>query len=463
MSSFRLSMLAFGLFSLAPAFALAGNAKLLLYMGGSGDPPGDSTNFDSSARIVGRFAKEAGWEPTVLFDGKRPQSREAASRFGVKAQSFTRGNLEKVIANFRRKVAAKEIGPGDEFFLIVDSHGAVKDGTESSHSVAVEGGTVSLDLLRPLLQEMQQAGVRVAVSDQSCHSGYSLALSGPGICVTAKTAGELAAFGTMNFQENLKKGLSIEEAFLKARTEETNPNFSLISSATGKTVQSILRPLLRKAASDEEDVDFSLDAPCATVKNSSSFVEELLNKLETGGIPAGKAASLPEGAQGLDDLRERIRLLRRHVAEYDLEFLQEKARWAALQAAGKKLSPVRGDKKNLSYWELAMVKTKPEVMRAVRESCQRDFRRAGPSVKDRREAEDCLETLQRVEEFETPELQKIEDGLHEFTPELPGLFSGLWEKAAQIAKDERFLYEALYSIERANSREKGDACADFRL
>jgi hypothetical protein len=100
--------------------------------------------------------------------------------------------LKKVLA---MRIKSGEIGRGDQVVIQIMAHGVERSSGETTHSIEVGGQEASLDSLKPVLQTLTDAGVRVALIDGSCYSGASQAFKSDSICViSSQVASRTARF-----------------------------------------------------------------------------------------------------------------------------------------------------------------------------------------------------------------------------------------------------------------------------
>jgi len=244
------------LFLLCSRPGLGWTKNHLFFFGGGGEPQGKGTIFDEQISPLAQ-ATRRGWEVTVAFDGGHSATESLLKKNFGSARSFTKQNLEESLQRYERMLQAGEIGRGDQLFLYLSSHGAPGELWERSHSVSLAGGTVtnfntgagaesvSLDRLERIIELARQKGVRLALYDGSCHSGHTLALQHPDVCIVTATGPRNFAHAgrdtfVRRFPQALAPGISLEEAFLRARRESSERDFPMISSATGLELNELL-------------------------------------------------------------------------------------------------------------------------------------------------------------------------------------------------------------------------------
>lgn len=234
---------------------LSAQSLHLAVMGGGGEPRKPTTIFDEPLRAVGNFSKTSpSIRTTVAFNGGHSVTEQIViDGFGSNIP-FSSQNYNAVIANYEKQLKSGEIKSGDKLLVYINTHGAEKSSTEKTHKIATSGSmvtnfdslggssSVSVDNLKKLVNLASEKGVKLGIVDLSCHSGNSLALANANTCVISATgpnhyagAGSLS-FGTL-FSKELKKGRTLEEVYLAARSRFTDSSFPMISSPQGQEVQ----------------------------------------------------------------------------------------------------------------------------------------------------------------------------------------------------------------------------------
>jgi hypothetical protein len=227
-------------------------------MGGSGDPAGTSTIFDTNLKNLGTNLQTSNWKYQISFNGGHADTESIMrNQFGnsvAPSTPFTDANYNKMIADYKKKILSGEITSSDQLMLVIDSHGAEQGYDEKTHSIAVTNPdaaptekldynklsgspTVNLDALEELVKLTNAKGIKLAIIDMSCHAGNTLALkkNAPNTCIVTASGPvhySFAGEGTFsnNFWKKLKPGVNLEDAFLQARLESTDPSFPMIST-----------------------------------------------------------------------------------------------------------------------------------------------------------------------------------------------------------------------------------------
>lgn len=230
------------------------------FIGGGGEPKGPETIFDYQVKSMGKFHSDANWESQVSFNGGHSTTEsllsEGFGKKGVTNTPFTEDSYDRIIQDYETKINHNQITSGDQLMLVVSSHGAMKKtDKELTHDITLTGGviqnfdtaegskTVSMDKLQNLVTLAESKGVKLAIIDLSCHSGNSLALNKKNTCIISATGPNHYSYVgispntfTNAFIDRMKKGKTLEDAFLEARASSTDLSFPMISSPVGLEV-----------------------------------------------------------------------------------------------------------------------------------------------------------------------------------------------------------------------------------
>lgn len=241
-------------------------ANHMIFMGGSGDPEGPKTIFDSTAEMLGKNLQSSNqWKYQVAFNGGHSVTESILatnfSRPVAPTTPFNEQTYKKMIADYKAKIISGTIASGDQLVIVIDTHGAMKTDKSLTHQVAVNSSkkitstgikdynnlsgseTVSLDDLQEIVKLTNEKGIKLGIIDMSCHSGNTLALkqNAPNTCIITSTGPDHYGFAgatTFNGQlwQSLKPGVSLEQAFLEARLNAKDNGYPMISSPTGNEV-----------------------------------------------------------------------------------------------------------------------------------------------------------------------------------------------------------------------------------
>lgn len=229
-------------------------------MGGSGDPAGASTIFDTNLKNLGTNLQTSNWKYQISYNGGHADTesimRNQFRNSVTPTTPFTADNYNKMIADYKKKILSGEITSSDQLMLVIDSHGAEQGYDEKTHSIAVTdpnavqtaekidynklsgSPTVNLDALEELVKLTNAKGIKLAIIDMSCHSGNTLALkkNAPNTCIVTASGPvhySFAGVGTFSnlFWKNLKPGVNLEDAFLKSRAAANDASYPMISTS----------------------------------------------------------------------------------------------------------------------------------------------------------------------------------------------------------------------------------------
>lgn len=232
----------------------------MIVLGGGGEPQGNTTIFDSTMKTLGKNLQSTDWKYQISFNGGHADTEQIMSSHYpnpvAPITNFTADKYAQMISEYKARILMGDIGPDDQIMIIMNSHGASKGRINmKTHQVSATGGAardlnnlsgsklVSMDDLEELVKLTNEKGIKLGIVDLSCHSGNTLALKkdAPNTCIITATgpnhygyAGDVAFSG--QFMKNLKKGTTLEMAFLNARAETRDASFPMISTDEGEAI-----------------------------------------------------------------------------------------------------------------------------------------------------------------------------------------------------------------------------------
>ncbi len=247
------------------AFAQA-PSRHFIYLGGGGDPEGETTIFDYKIERLGNFVRRSeGMNTSVSFNGGHTQTEKLLrSNFTGDVTNFSPQNFENVISRYEQQIRNGDVPPGGQMMVMIDSHGSeptsssrthyVSSGGRATNLLSLAGGSrVNLDRLENLAKLAQEKNIKLAILDFSCHSGASLSLANSSTCVIAASGPQSFAYGGASatafsnaFVNRMAPGKNLEEIYLEARMASTDMGFPMISTAEGVRAQSEIYPVLRR-------------------------------------------------------------------------------------------------------------------------------------------------------------------------------------------------------------------------
>ena len=256
-------------------------------MGGGGEPKGNSTIFDGDVNLMSGFLnKSKDWDTTVSFNGGHAKTEEIIKNKMPNAKNagdFTEKSYNSMIDEMIQKIESGELKSGDQLMININTHGARRS-KEATHKIALSrttatnlstlqgASTVSLDRMEALAKLAGDKGVKLAIIDSSCFSGNLLNINNDKVCMISATgtdqygyAGTVDAFFftmkftfTGNFVGKFKKGVNLEDAFLRARESSNTPDFPMISTPEGRAVNELIYKMISPylTYNDNEVSDF---------------------------------------------------------------------------------------------------------------------------------------------------------------------------------------------------------------
>jgi hypothetical protein len=170
---------------------------------------------------------------TSLFDKAVDRTKKALGEENVSVMEDA--GIGDYVKKIQKDLANGKIKPGEQVMLQIYTHGAPNKGNEKSHRLNIKSEDNNMDDMIPLIRQLEEAGVKVALLDGSCFSGNSLSLSTPKTCVIssqsaafeASAAGgaEHATFMDLFWHQRLAHGPStVSDTFFSTRDEARTVN-----------------------------------------------------------------------------------------------------------------------------------------------------------------------------------------------------------------------------------------------
>ncbi len=475
----------FALFFLLLSFE-AWTADYLMYLGAGGEPDtSDGTMFDKTIGKIGTYVKSnPGIKVDIAFNGGHYLTEQLIEETFPEVESkshFLESDYKRLIASYKLKLEKNEIKSGDQFMIFIDSHGAPKSNKYKTHSVATSSGqgasTVDIDQLEVLKNLAFNKGVKMAIIDNSCHSGNTLALADDNTCIISSTGPNHFGYGPFSerFSGAMGKGKNLEEIFLSARLNDRTPALPMISTKAGLEVNSsiyeTITPFLYNFEPDQDKLsewleeNSSEEKQCASNKNFNSLFETI-NRIESLNASTNKILGSANPPQSNDLSRLKI-LLQEYKKSLDL--VKNEVRQL--------------DSKRLATKESFQGQAKVGIFRVSvvqeyswKELLEMDFDFLIQNVQDGMKGETdksslaeykamtSLYTLASAKKDELlakhPDLLTIESKMED----VKKLIKSNYGTSLAIAKEERKLYSILYNKAHQNlSFAQPNPCKDFKL
>lgn len=254
--------------------------KQFYFMGGGGEPIGETTIFDGEIKRVGSFLKNSDWDATVSFNGGHAKTQELLKSKMVKARDagpFIEKNYNALMDEVIAKLESGELKSGDQLMIAIDTHGAIRSNgkdAEKTHRVALSNSeakeltnlsgasTVNLDKLDKIVDLASKNNVKLAVADLSCYSGNLLNIKNDKVCMISASGPEQYSYGSgslnlgfINFSpaitfsakffDSLKMGKNLEDLFLSARSNSGDtPDFPMINTNAGLAINDLIYKMI---------------------------------------------------------------------------------------------------------------------------------------------------------------------------------------------------------------------------
>ena len=263
-----------------PVGYCADQKKQFYFLGGGGEPKGETTIFDGEIKRVGNFINSYDWDSTVSFNGGHAKTEELIKNKMSKAKNagpFIEKNYNAMMDEMIYKLESGELKAGDQLMIAIDTHGAKRSSgkdAEKTHRVAMSfseareltnlsgARTVDLDKLDKIVELASQKSVKLAVADLSCYSGNLLNIKNDKVCLISGSGPEQYSYGagilklgflsfsptstfTSKFFDSLKKGKNLEDIFLSARIASVDtPDFPMINTSAGVAINDLIYKMI---------------------------------------------------------------------------------------------------------------------------------------------------------------------------------------------------------------------------
>lgn len=260
------------------------NKELMLF--GGWKKSADDGIYDKSVSEMGDFFSGSDYHLDLFFGGNDLKLTQLTEeKFDTSTRFFSAPNFncfEKRVLDpndsyFRRYKS------GDQVLIIMDNHGSSQstqmstDANGKTYDTPIEltHGTpyalsstfkpernFSMDRLESIVKEMTARGVKVGIVDTSCYSGHTQKLAKHGACVISATVKDAVSYPEFknHLFANFKKGLSLEEIYLRARRKSKRPSMAEISTEAGNfTVSNLTDVMLGTRLDTTDDLEDKLD------------------------------------------------------------------------------------------------------------------------------------------------------------------------------------------------------------
>lgn len=298
------------------SFQLKANEKYSFILGAGGEPSGNTTIFDADLKNTGAFYNNSDWHTSVSLNGSHKKTEEIINTSFSKAKNyggFTETNYKTILADIKDQILSGKITSGDQLLLNFNTHGAMHStwSGEKSHRIAFGqssatdlvnlngASTISMDSIQEIINLAEEKNIKLAILDFSCFSGNTLKLAGPHTCIiSAAGENQFGYIATIDlkfssialafsgiFTKKMEKGKNLEEIFLKARAEGSCPDYPMISTPEGRSIDQAIYNLMSPYLSYNtqhfpqfseiyDGVDYS-KATCKTAQQYNELIAQL--------------------------------------------------------------------------------------------------------------------------------------------------------------------------------------------
>lgn len=432
-----------GFFLLLLSFSAFAKKETILF-GGGGEPQGvNSTIFDATYANYEPFSKDSGWQARSYFNGGHAKSEALAQqKLGGANKPMTAQNMNAEISTLKERLMNGDLKAGDQLLLTIATHGE-KKATESTHKIATTDGVFNVDELKSLRDLAEKKGVSLAIIDFSCYSGNTLKLGSDKTCVISGAA-DTVAYNTsaQTLSKNLKKGASLEQAFLKSRLDKNiivraAPQIS--TDAGQKTLNAT--EILSASMAEKGAIEAVPRGVCIGINNFYSYgkLSSQLHAIGVGNSPFTYAKTLIGVEQ--PTTQPLMNKLEAALKNYKEARANVQASYDKMQGFKEKCLVVSGEQLcgDNEAWLNSYSEIKDKVAKGARDS---------KSLNE-------LTTIQSY--IKGPEFRKWEEARADFKGQ-----PNLYKEADNVASVERDVYQALYE-EYSESSKKPNPCRDFIL
>jgi len=462
--------------------------RSMALFGGGGEPKNvNKTIFDGTLNGLDGYLQGNKWTTQISFNGGHSETEAILSMKFNDAQnksSFTPGNYNAIIKYYENQIKSGKMKSGDQLMLMIDSHGAVQSGNQSTHQIAIGQaanptdlndlkGTpvVSLDTLKSLTDLAKQNGIKLAILDFSCHSGNSLSLANSNTCVISSTGPNHFGYNTFsdNFISKMKAGKSLEDVFLDTRKATDDNSYPMISSPAGVSINADLYPDLtpylyyyEKNPNEDKMSNYLLQASSkgGTCARENQYAD-LLKQLD--GLRAITALNMEKSWPEIANLKKLIGDYKNRQDEYINQLrtwgVQELNRVEQFQGTGT--SGKKTEKMNQQYTWREILETDYDAIISNVTNAKKSAK--DPSTIAMFQASIDMHTKGKAKQQEIiSQFPSLKDYKQKFKEQVKAM-DGTYATANQIALEERKLYDKIYKNLRTEKTSASNPCKDFLL
>ncbi|OFZ20162.1 MAG: hypothetical protein A2X94_09660 [Bdellovibrionales bacterium GWB1_55_8] len=427
--------------------AQAGGAKThTLFLGAAGEPAGSTTLFDLSLRTAGAYFSTAKHPVKLVFDGGHSVTEKIAAQFYDEREDISPETAKGSLRALKKDIERGKIKKGEQVLVALVSHGARREGDEAAtHGVSIGRQQLlqSRELI-PLRDAAEKAGVRLAIIDQSCFSGDTLAIASDKTCVVSATGEDVVSYPveSESFWKNVNPGVSLEEAFLRGRSQRAYPSVPMISTAAGKATAELIREVSASLIGWVSDLEKQADKHCVAGCSQNFPAEDTTAKLDHAMTKIAKTAIMDSEALK----KFRVALEEQYRFLHELFFLTSDLK-AKDKRQEKLVDGAKVDWKYMVGFDQAELRQMLETELA-----------SGGSMKFALEEE--LKQLPLVEEVRARLLSENEEFRKyvEAHARYKQLFGKMWQESVRVSLLERGAYDRIY---RSMKSEGANPCRDF--
>ncbi len=470
------------LFALALVLPVLSSATEVVLLGGGGDHEGPTTIFDPALKSLGKKIEPLGFHVTSSFNGGHHQTEELLSKdMGLQNKPFTSDNYNSIINDYAQKIISGKIKHGEKLLIFMDTHGAEKDESLLTHPIAMSGSALtdysslagtqlgSLDPLSKLTKLAKEKGIKLGIVDFSCHSGNSLSLANENTCVISSSGTNHYGYSSFaeQFYANMDQGKSLEEVFLKTRSEENMPAFPMISTRIGKQLN---------------DEEYPLFSPYLNTVNKAGDADKLgpyIRRVFEGNNACMREQNFGKLMGQLQDFEKTVGALTSKV-NHSVDLIEvlksyKKDQDDCIEALKKINYPLFEKKETISYGHPKPLTEElkwRDIMLGYPESSLSYFQgllKGAKTPVEKRDYENTIDKFKKIREKRAeiqkahPELLTANDEAGTYFKSFRDKSNEIYNKASQIADLSNQFYDHQYHERLKLEPKAPEPCRDFKL
>ncbi|MGZ3773124.1 MAG: hypothetical protein ACXVCY_18620 [Pseudobdellovibrionaceae bacterium] len=220
------------------------------FIGGGGDVGKEQTIYYPDLQRYFNVSKSKNWSSQFIYNGGHKNDEVWLNQKAKgNSKNFSTENFNRTVDEIKNKILKNQITSKDQLLIFVATHGYEKETGKPGHEIQTTDSYVNMTALKVLIKASEDKGIRLAIVDNSCHSGPTLDLSvnTKHTCIVTMAQDDVAYAGdSFRLLESMKTEKNLEDAYIKARSKPLDdfltPGQPQISTASGKQVGKMMQP-----------------------------------------------------------------------------------------------------------------------------------------------------------------------------------------------------------------------------